>query len=255
MKFYQPLERAMDRVPAGLVNGVVLLLGVLSTGAGVYVATHPDWKTVWLSVGCSLIASSIVSWLTARYLTRAERVREVIRDWGLVAIFRTRQEMNRAADRACLDLAHRLDILAWGLKSFRESKDHEVRAQLARGLHLRILAPHPDSPMIAQREQEEREVPGQIRNTLLQLEDWVNTLKEVAPTPAAVQLRWYRGLPQDFYFRADDQLFIGPYLYGLSSQQTISYQFAAPSHGFDYYTRYFDRLWDDPEFAEDPDAL
>ncbi len=49
--------------------------------------------------------------------------------------------------------------------------------------------------------------------------------------------------PLDLYFRVDNHVFIGPYLYGKTSQQTITYEFGKGGNGYTYYTKYFEDLW------------
>lgn len=78
-------------------------------------------------------------------------------------------------------------------------------------------------------------------------------LQTIAPKPENVQVKYYNSLPEDFYFRVDDHVFIGPYLYGISSQQTISYEFKGAAKGASYYKDYFEHLWNDPDFCVDPE--
>ena len=51
----------------------------------------------------------------------------------------------------------------------------------------------------------------------------------------------------DFYWRVDDEIYIGPYWYKFSSQNTITYKFVSGKQGFDMYADYFEQLWDDEE--------
>ena len=51
----------------------------------------------------------------------------------------------------------------------------------------------------------------------------------------------------DFYWRVDDEIYIGPYWYGIGSQQTITYKFIAGKQGFEVYAEYFERLWENEE--------
>ena len=50
----------------------------------------------------------------------------------------------------------------------------------------------------------------------------------------------------DFYWRADNDVYVGPYWYGLGSQRTISYKFE-DGKGFEMYSDYFDKLWNNSE--------
>ena len=57
-------------------------------------------------------------------------------------------------------------------------------------------------------------------------------------------------MPLDFYCKIDDNLYVGPYLYGKESQQTISYRFSPNGKGFKYYSNYFETLWNSPMMKE-----
>ena len=54
----------------------------------------------------------------------------------------------------------------------------------------------------------------------------------------------------DFYWRIDNELYIGPYWYGISSQQTITYKFCEGGIGFKQYSNYFEELWNNNELTE-----
>lgn len=242
------LNKKLEQINASLINLLICCIGIICLFLALF-TEHQDCRNILLSIGCSLVASSVVSYLTSKYLVRMSRIKHIVEYWGIEAIFETRQEMNRSTDIAFESLEKNLDIIAWGLKSFRDAKDKIVRDKVKRGLEIRFLTLHPDSEYVKQREKDEKEVPGQIRNTILNLQEWIDDLKTIAPDPDNIQVKYYDSLPEDFYFRVDDHIFIGPYLYGISSQQTISYEFKAPAKGVSYYNGYFKRLWNDPGFC------
>jgi len=244
------ISKFFEEINASLVNTVIFFIGILLVLSN-FLFNSSDWKNILISSGCSLIASSVVSYLTSKYLVRISHIKRIIEYWGLTAVYETRQEMNRSTDTAFESLEKNLDIIAWGLKSFRDSKDKIVRSKVERGLKIRIIAPDPDSEYVRQREKEEKEIEGQIRQTIINLSQWVEGLKKLSADHSNIQMRYYNSLPEDFYFRVDNHIFIGPYLYGISSQQTISYEFMGSSHGFTYYKDYFERLWNDSEFCKE----
>ena len=246
------INKTLERMNASLINLVICCIGVICLLAALF-TDHQNGKNILLSIGCSLIASSVVSYLTSKYLVRMNRIKHLVEHWGLEAIFETRQEMNRSTDIAFESLEKNLDIIAWGLKSFRDAKDKIVREKVKRGLEIRFVTLHPDSEYVKQREIDEKEAPGQIRHTILNLQKWIEDLQKIAPKAENIQVKYYNSLPEDFYFRVDDHVFIGPYLYGKSSQQTISYEFKAPAHGAIYYKDYFEWLWNDPSFCVKPE--
>jgi len=242
------IHSKLERTNATLINHVVFWVGLCFVLLGFFIKPI-DWRNVFISVGCSLVASSVASFLTSKYLVRISRVKKIVEYWGLESIYPTRQEMNQSTDNAFIGMESNLDIIAWGLKSFRDAKDSLIKTKVQSGLKIRIIAPHPDSVYVAQREHDEKEVHGQIRQTILHLGSWVDELKSMSPDAANVQIKYYNSLPEDFYFRVDDYIFIGPYRYGISSQQTISYEFKGPSNGFRDYSEYFEKLWNDSAFC------
>jgi len=169
--------------------------------------------------------------------------------WGLSTVFNTRQEMNIRVDALYSDLRTRLDICAFGLKSFRDGKGHEIRQKIKDGLKLRILAPNPDSSFLAQRERDEKVSPGEIRKRILDLAKWGKRLQNISPVAENIAIKFYDSLPLDFYWHQERWLFVGPYLYGRGSQQTITYEFAEGGRGYSYFSTYFEELWEDEDFA------
>jgi len=119
-------------------------------------------------------------------------------------------------------------------------------------MKVRIITIDPNSEFLKERELVEEENPGAIRNTILRLIEWVDVVNSDATEDNKVEIRIYDSLPFDFYMRLDSSLYIGPYMYGLNSQQTISYEYKRPSRGYEYYSRYFEKLWNDDKFLKEP---
>jgi hypothetical protein len=70
----------------------------------------------------------------------------VIREWGLKRIFKTRAEKNAESDP--LLEAHnikRLDGIAFSLRAFRNTRKHDMLACLQNGMNVRFLIMDPDS--------------------------------------------------------------------------------------------------------------
>lgn len=244
------INEKLEQTSSNLINAFIFTIGIVCVlGSLLVPQENNDFKTIVLSVGCSLIATSIVSLLTSKYLIRIRKTKDLINTWGLKAIYKTRQRMNASADESFENLENNLDIIAWGLKNFRDGKGDKVLQKVKKGLKIRIIAPHSESKIVIKRAEEEQEVPEQIKNTIIKLEKWVQDLKGSAKNPEDIQLRFYHHLPQEFYFRQDNNIFIGPYRYGMSSQQTISYEFKSPGEGFDDYKDYFEKLWNDSDFC------
>lgn len=197
-----------------------------------------------------LIIAKLYNMRKLSQIRKVLKVSEIFINWGLEGIYETRQIMNKKADEIFDQSENELDIIAFGLRSFRDAKTNIVKEKIKRGLKIRIITLDPSSEFVTQREKDEKEVPGQIRKTIQDLIKWIDDLKKESPDPENVSIKFYNSLPQDFYFRIDNHIFLGPYLYGKTSQQTISYEFKGDSAGYKYYKEYFDNLWDDPEFCQ-----
>lgn len=241
-------EVYVTHVTERLTNKIIGMLGALCVIAGIPVHAlmqNEVLETVLFGVGCSLFASAVISYLMSLYVFKRQKEKAVTEEWGLEAIYRTRQEMNVACDESMKRTKDEIDMVGFGFGSLRFAKDAEVKEMVGHGLKLRILTMHPDCKYAARRDEAEHDAPGHTRHTICELADWIEELRAIAPEPDAIQVKYYDALPLDFYFRTDDRVFVGPYMYGIGSQQTISYEFLANGSGADYYARYFERLWSD----------
>lgn len=228
-----------------IVALLVVIVGfVLAVGDSYWFNTE---DRVWLSIGCSLIASAMVILLDT-FLVDAKIDRSIDR-WGLDKIYDTRADKNKDSDPKLNLLKYRLDGIAFGLKSFRTGHRGEVEDALKRGVIIRILTMNPDSKFVNQREKEEKEQQGQIKNTINQLVTWANELNEKGYT-GKIYIKGYDCMTLDFYWRMDGEIYIGPYWYGYPSQQTITYKFNEGEKGFEVYSKYFHDLWNDKSLTK-----
>jgi nucleoside 2-deoxyribosyltransferase len=161
---------------------------------------------------------------------------------GIKKVFYTRQDMNYYINNNLqLNQYKQLDIIAFGLKSFRDAKTIEIENLVKQGLKIRILSIEPHSLFVSQKEKDENLVPNSIKKTILDLEEWCKKSNSICK--GSVELKFYNSLPLDFFWRQDDNLFIGPYIYGIGSQQSITYELDINSKIGIFYTKYFENLW------------
>ncbi|MFF4810958.1 hypothetical protein ACFY03_22370 [Micromonospora chersina] len=246
------VSRRLAELNTELLNALAFSIGAgLILWAWLIPGSNGNLKVVLLSVGTSIVATTILAYLSSHYTIRQNQIKEMCNHWKIEAIYATRAEMNVSSNEALRECAEQLDIIAFGLKSFRETQTPLLRKKVAAGVRVRILTIKPDSIFVKQRERDENEVPGQIRKTIEDLRAWANELAMAAKKPSNVQLRFYDALPLDFYFRVDRKVYVGPYMHGYSSHQTISMEFGINGAGFEYWTTYFDSLWSDSKFASE----
>ena len=220
-----------------------LLSLVLIATSLLYTEEYSDWKNIQISVACSILASNVIMFSTSEFMLRSRRRLEIIDKWGVEAIYNTRAEMNQSTNASLSKCSDEVEIIALGLKSFREAKTNEVERLLDKGVSFKILTLHPSSPMLAHVDEQESLISGATAKSINELIEWANSLKDKKKR-RKIEVRLYEALPFDFYFKVDERVYIGPYLKGLSSQQTISYEFSA-GEGYRYWSRYFSKQWDD----------
>jgi hypothetical protein len=123
---------------------LIFVSGVVLITAGVFIGNE-GLDTVVVGVGCSLIAGAVVSFFATLYAYRVSQTAEILGYWGLRSIFRTRSKMNSRCDETFVPLHRQLDMIGWGMRSFRSSEKARVELpkKLKQGLKIRILAPEP----------------------------------------------------------------------------------------------------------------
>ena len=131
---------------------VVLIVGVVLIPLDIFVIkteTH-----LWISIGCSLIASALVILLNDFVVDKVKI--NPLDDWKIEKIYSTRAEKNADSDPE-LDKAHyQVDGIAFGLKSFRTKQTKRVESCLKRGVNFRLITMSPESSCVELREAEER---------------------------------------------------------------------------------------------------
>lgn len=228
-----------------IITGLlIIIIGIITILVDIFITKTE--RSIWISIGCSLLASGIVILATA-LLVDVKPV-DYLEEWGLERIYKTRAEKNTDSDPKLERAKKQVDAVAFGLKSFRTTQSKRVEKALKNGVNFRILTMNPseNNAFLEQREKEENETIGQIKKSIEDLISWANVLNS-RPYKGKIEVRGYNCMTLDFYWRVDDELYVGPYWYGRGSQQTITYKFGKDKRGFELYTEYFEDLWNDEE--------
>lgn len=241
------------------VDVLVFLLGLVMVLVGLLFEINKDGtvlglersvvQNVMISVGCSVIASSIISFIMTMYLNDDKEARRVIDTWGLKNID-VRSILNYEINEKIDSMSHGMDIVAFGMKNFLAAKGSLLEKKAKQGCVIRILTIHPESPFLARREKEENEPPGQIKESIKDMIRWAQKIKKDTSCKGSISVHLYQGLPQDMYQRIDDYVYVGPFLFAKPSQQTIAYEYKPRSKGAEYYNAYFESLWDNKSFSK-----
>ena len=231
-----------------LINTIIALVGVILVVIGVILSAKEKASTILISVGASLIASSIVAFLSSIYIQKYRRAKEISEIWGIRSIEEKRTIMNTRIDECTSKAKKHYDIMAFGLKSLRDGNAKGINDLLKRGASIRILSVNPACEALNDRDIQKKKKKGQTAHTIRQLIEWVEDLKKTYPSQIEIKLANH--LPSEFYCRVDNSIFVGPYQYGKDSQQLITMEFKSPGKAFAYYEDYFDSLWRDKDYCE-----
>ena len=219
---------------------VGMVLGLISSN------TKTPWDTIWLSIGCSLIASGLVIVMHDFFVER-KKVSE-LDEWKVEKIYSTRAERNAEADPNIENARYCIDGIAFGLSTFRNMYGKRIEHCLKKGVQIRLLTMDPDGQFISFREKEEEAASGGIKNTITEMVKWADILNQNSKKGKIV-IKAYNSMTLDYYWRVDNDLYVGPYWYGYKSADTITYKFVAGGRGFQHYGEYFEKLWEDKELC------
>lgn len=219
---------------------IIMLLGI------VLVTCSRD-STILTGIGASVIASAIVVFMTDVFIGNEEN--ENVKRWGLEQVYCTRCGMNSSCDEYLLK-AKRIDIIAFGLKSFRDTQQKQIERILDSGGNIRIITMKPQCANLKARERDELEAENSISHSIEQLIAWAMA-ENKKNHKGKIEIRCHDHLPLDFLFLMDNRMFAGPYVYGKSSQQTISFEYNNSGQAYEHYKNYFNELWNNKEFCVD----
>jgi len=197
-------------------------------------------------IGISILASAIIVFLTD--LLSGNNDQQDARKWGLEGVYRTRGEMNASCDYY-LKKTKSIDIIAFGLRSWRDSQEKAVERILRKGGTIRIITMKPGCESLNQREVDENQTRGQMSKDINDLIEWAQRLNGKS-NKGKIEIRMHDHQPQNFLFLMNNRLFTGPYLFRKQSQQTVSFEYNNFGTAYEYYSDYFNELWNNKEFCE-----
>lgn len=237
---------SIKRKMGKLLNLVIIALGCLFIAFGIISSEDLTAQTIFLSIGTSLLASAIVSWLSSEYLIENERVKRVIENWQLSNLYQTKADMNEGeSNKALEECSGSIDIVAEGMHNFLSVKGLVLRSKLKQGVKIRIISCD-NQAMLDQRAKDES-LTGKRGHTdtagqVMELLHWVEqTRQEVQGCD--ISIRFHSSYPAYSYLKIDSKVFVSPNLWLLPSQQSIAFSFFEEGIGGKYFEQYFEQLW------------
>ena len=150
--------------------------------------------------------------------------------------------MRREYDKRLDRMEGELDVLGWGLASFREDYRDNIAAWVERGVRVRLLLvdPHsdPGKMLCSLQDRIEKRRVGDTANDVLTF------LQEMSPREGTYEVRTSQYHPGVNIFRIDSEMFFGPYLADKVSRNAPT---GIVSHNHWLYERllhHFEWMWD-----------
>ena len=233
-------ERKYKKLSEYLWQIVLVAVGITCISCSfLFSKEHDRLFATFNGIGVSLLLSGLLGFFVRALFERKNAQNEVYEEWRLKNIYSSRAIANLMIDAYQEKAKKNVDIIAFGLTSWRQAKENLIDSMLNRKVRIRIITMNPHSEILAKRDYMEGKAQGSTKESILHLQEFfgkTNNRKKV-------EIKYHEQLPLDFYFRIDDHIFVGPYLFGKESQQMITYEFEKGGSGFSYYSDYFESLW------------
>lgn len=220
-----------------IIGLIIAIIGIISILVDIF--NLKTQQNIWISIGCSLIASSIV----ILFQTFVVDVKEdnPLTKWKLANIYAERDEDKEGFAENLKKIEEHLDIVAFGLRNFLATYSDDFNEIVERGVKVRILVMDPCSKFITSREREENAADGEIKTSIIKLIDIVKSINE--KNKNKIKMKGYKCMTLDYYFRMDNEMYVGQYWYKMNGRKTITYKFINKGQGFNFYAKYFEKLW------------
>lgn len=226
-----------------LTNIIILLVGILVVFGSNHFEGISKYETIMLSIGTSIIAASIVSFLD---MLRGEMVQEVYQNveeiiisGGIDRIYKRRDldEYNDLVNQS----KKSIDITGYSLRGFYESNKEVLieKCKENKDFIVRILLVDPDSQFSIKRDIEENEEGSKL------FKETYNNLIKWSKKVDNIQIRLLDAPLSDMLYRIDDVMYTGPYFYKTSSKETYTNKLKKKGWLFEAYQNNFDRMWKD----------
>lgn len=232
-----------------IVNCFIGAIGIICILLGIISYCYNIISTILLSVGTSILATSIVTWINAKYMLKSQHVEKLMSKWKICNLYKTKADMNTLdANIALEQCSEAIDIIAEGLSNYRAAQGDTLKNKiLNHNVKVRIISCD-SSEMLKQRAQDESssgiDDGKSARQKVKELKQWVEQLhKELDDKSNLIQIRYHNSYPGVSYLRIDNNIFVSVNLWKKQSQQSFAIGFAADGEGGEYFQDYFENLW------------
>ncbi|SET61494.1 hypothetical protein [[Clostridium] polysaccharolyticum] len=231
--------KSMER--GSIYNLVIFLFGLLFVLGGIIIKENNVLETVLLSIGTSLVATSIAAYINSKYIIHNSKLKTVVEQWKLEDIYESKAKMNEKSNNCLEKCKKNIDIIAIGMENFLAKKGTLLEELLQNGVKMRIITCDPSSLFLGRREEDEQgKNIGKMKLDIEKLQSWI---KKQIGLQRNIEVRYYESYPAFSYLRIDNNLFWSDNLCKMPSQQSMAFEFYKNGKGFRYYSQYFEKIW------------
>lgn len=232
-----------------IVNFCIGAIGIICILLGILFHYYEVASTILLSIGTSILATSIVSWINAKYMLKVRHVEKFMSKWNICNLYKSKADMNTLdANESLEKCSDSIDIIAEGLSNYRVAQGDVLKNKILRhNVKVRIISCD-SSEMLKQRSQDESYSGIDDGKSAVQkvkeLNRWVKQIqKELGDKSDAIQICYHTSYPGFSYLRIDNKIFVSVNLWRKPSQQSFAIEFMADGEGGKYFQNYFEDLW------------
>lgn len=204
------------------------------------------------SIGSSLIAAGISGYIIywAIFVNEKKTKSEIeilntLREFGILNFY-DRRLLYSEYGRACKKTKENLDILGFGLHTFIEDNKEKLNSWSIR-FKIRILVLNPKNANCNQRDYEEDDPEGKLKNDIFYITKIILDLNN-----PRVKIKWYSAIPITNMLRMDEIMWVGPYFIKERSRNAYVITLSKNGFLFDKYLSHFEKIWDDPKLSYEP---
>lgn len=233
-----------------MLNILIGFIGIIFISLGILFRCCEVVRNILLSIGTSILATSIVTLINAKYMLKLQDTEKIMSKWKIYGLYETKAYMNtQAADTALEQCKKSIDIIAEGLSNYRAAQGDTLKNKiLDNNVKVRIISCD-SSCMLSLRSQDESssgiDDGKSAVQKVIELNQWVEQLREeLGDRSDAIQIRYHSSYPGFSYLRIDKKIFVSTNLWKKQSQQSFAMGFMDDGKGGKYFHNYFDKLWD-----------
>ena len=173
---------------------IVFLVGVVTMLIAWFaIKTNERAFSIVSGIGVSVISSSIISFASIRFIRKQDAQLEMCQKWGIKNIYELRGQANESIHAQQQKATKQIDIIAFGLSSWIQTREDLIKELLKRDVSIRIITLHPTNKFLRERDKAEGKQSGDTKKTIESLARFVarvNSLGSIEINISSSFFKW-----------------------------------------------------------------